>query len=85
MYTRHLPRLSRGLLAASLLLLTALGGCSDPGTSVETEKVKDDEAMALTSTSLDVEALSERLLAHSAASDQKDSKLGADKSAQGGL
>jgi len=45
MYTRHLLRLSRGLLAASLLFLTALIGCSDPGTSVETEKVKDDEAM----------------------------------------
>jgi len=45
MYTRHLLRLSRGFLAAGLLLLTALGGCSDPGTSVETEKVKDDAAM----------------------------------------
>ena len=45
MDSRHLLRLSRGFLAASLLLITALGGCSDPGTSVEAEKVKDDEAM----------------------------------------
>ena len=49
MHTRILPHVGRGLLVASLSLLVGLAGCGDPGTNVETEKKKDDNAMAVRS------------------------------------